>query len=262
MDASPGGTALRFFTASFYKFVALPDHAALQAPLQAVCLAHRVKGLVLLAPEGINGGLSGAAADVQSVIDHLRQDPRLADLAPKMAWAKQPPFHRMKVRLKKEIVTMGVPGIDPALMAGTYVAPKDWNALIADPDVLLIDTRNGYEVALGTFEGAITPTSTTFLNCPLGCLRPLLCGPQAGRHPRWRCFAPAVFAAKNPRHGCARWALPRCSICKVGFWNIWPKHRLNKAVGRESALCLTSAFLWAMVCSPVGWACAAIAAKP
>jgi len=166
MDTSPALNRSKFYTASFYKFVGLPDHAALQAPLQAVCLAHRVKGLVLLAPEGINGGLSGAAADVQAVLDHLRQDPRLADLVPRTSWAEHAPYHRMKVRLKKEIVTMGVPGVDPAQMAGTYVAPKDWNALIADPDVVLIDTRNEYEVALGTFEGAINPHIDNFSQLP------------------------------------------------------------------------------------------------
>jgi UPF0176 protein len=162
MDASPGGNRPQFFTASFYKFVDLPDHASLQAPLLSLCQARQVKGLVLLAPEGINGSLAGAAADVQSVLDHLRQDPRLADLVPRISWAEHAPYHRMKVRLKKEIVTMGMPGVDPALMAGTYVAPKDWNALIADPDVVLIDTRNDYEVALGTFEGAINPDIDNF----------------------------------------------------------------------------------------------------
>ena len=166
MDTSPALNRSKFYTASFYKFVGLPDHAALQAPLQAVCLAHRVKGLVLLAPEGINGGFSGAAADVQAVLDHLRQDPRLADLVPRTSWAEHAPYHRMKVRLKKEIVTMGMPGVDPALMAGTYVAPKDWNALIADPAVVLIDTRNEYEVALGTFEGAINPHIDNFSQLP------------------------------------------------------------------------------------------------
>ena len=157
MDTSQGHNRSKFYTASFYKFVDLPDHAGLQAPLLAMCQAHRVKGLVLLAPEGINGTLAGAVADVQSVLNHLRQDPRLADVVPKISWADQAPYHRMKVRLKKEIVTMGVPGVDPAQMAGTYVAPQDWNALIADPAVVLIDTRNEYEVALGTFEGAINP---------------------------------------------------------------------------------------------------------
>jgi UPF0176 protein len=166
MDTSPALNRSKFYTASFYKFVGLPDHAALQAPLHAVCLAHRVKGLVLLAPEGINGGLSGAAADVQAVLDHLRQDPRLADLVPRTSWADHAPYHRMKVRLKKEIVTMGVPGVDPAQMAGTYVAPQDWNALIADPAVVLIDTRNEYEVALGTFEGAINPHIDNFSQLP------------------------------------------------------------------------------------------------
>ena len=166
MDTSPALNRSKFYTASFYKFVGLPDHAALQAPLLAVCQAHRVKGLVLLAPEGINGGLSGAAADVQAVLDHLRQDPRLADLVPRTSWAEHAPYHRMKVRLKKEIVTMGVPGVDPAQMAGTYVAPQDWNALIADPAVVLIDTRNEYEVALGTFEGAINPHIDNFSQLP------------------------------------------------------------------------------------------------
>ena len=166
MDTSQGHNRSKFYTASFYKFVDLPDHAQLQAPLQAVCLAHRVKGLVLLAPEGINGTLAGAVADVQSVLDHLRQDLRLADVVPKISWADQAPYHRMKVRLKKEIVTMGVPGVDPAQMAGTYVAPQDWNALIADPAVVLIDTRNEYEVALGTFEGAINPHIDNFSQLP------------------------------------------------------------------------------------------------
>ena len=166
MDTSQAHNCSKFYTASFYKFVDLPDHAQLQAPLQAVCLAQRVKGLVLLAPEGINGTLAGAVADVQSVLNHLRQDPRLADVAPKISWADQAPYHRMKVRLKKEIVTMGVPHIAPSHMAGTYVAAPDWNALIADPDVVLIDTRNEYEVALGTFEGAINPHIDNFSQLP------------------------------------------------------------------------------------------------
>ena len=166
MNASPGGNRPQFHTASFYKFVDLPDHAGLQAPLLAMCQAHQVKGLVLLAPEGINGTLAGAVADVQSVLDHLRQDPRLADLTPKKSWADQAPYHRMKVRIKKEIVTMGVPHIAPSHMAGTYVAAADWNALIADPDVVLIDTRNTYEVALGTFDGAINPHIDNFSQLP------------------------------------------------------------------------------------------------
>ena len=262
LDASPGGTTPRFFTASFYKFVGLPDHAALQAPLQAVCLAHRVKGLVLLAPEGINGGLSGAAADVQAVLDHLRQDPRLADLVPRTSWAEHAPYHRMKVRLKKEIVTMGVPGVDPAQMAGTYVAPQDWNALIADPAVVLIDTRNEYEVALGTFEGAINPHIDNFSQLPDWLSRSPAVQANDGSNPKWRCFARVASAAKNPPPCCARWALVRCSTCKVASFSIWRKSRPNKAAGMGSVLCLTSACPSAMVCSLVGWVCAAVAVNP
>jgi UPF0176 protein len=188
MDASPGGNRPKFFTASFYKFVDMPDHAGLQAPLLAVCQAHQVKGLVLLAPEGINGTLAGAAADVQAVLDHLRQDPRLADLVPKISWANLAPYHRMKVRIKKEIVTMGLPHISPAHMAGTYVAAPDWNALIADPDVVLIDTRNTYEVALGTFTGAINPHLDNFSQLPDWLAQSLALQGKGGSKPKVAMF--------------------------------------------------------------------------
>ncbi len=156
----------RFLTAALYKFVALPDFADLKPPLQAVCDANEVKGTLLLASEGINGTIAGAQEGVQVVLDHLKSDPRLADLAHKVAWADEPPFLRMKVRLKKEIVTLGVPGVSPTLMAGTYVKPADWNALISDPSVLVVDTRNDYEVQIGSFQGAIDPNLKTFADLP------------------------------------------------------------------------------------------------
>ena len=137
-----------YLTAAFYKFVDLPDYAELKPPLLAFCEAHHVKGMVLLAREGINSTIAGAAEDVHAVLAYLRSDPRLADLEHKESFADKPPFYRMKVRLKKEIVTMGVPGISPTHMAGTYVQPKDWNALISSPDVVVIDTRNDYEVEI------------------------------------------------------------------------------------------------------------------
>ena len=145
----------QYLTAAFYKFVPLPDYAALKAPLLAFCLSRKVKGMVLLAEEGINSTIAGAPDDVHAVLGYLRADPRLADLTHKEAYADKPPFYRMKVRLKKEIVTMGVPGISPTHMAGTYVKPEDWNALISQPDVVVVDTRNDYEVKLGTFENAL-----------------------------------------------------------------------------------------------------------
>jgi UPF0176 protein len=155
-----------FLTAAFYKFVDLPDFQDLKPPLLALCEAHRVKGMILLAREGINSTIAGAAADVHAVLAYLRADPRLADLEHKESYADEPPFHRMKVRLKKEIVTMGVDGISPVNMAGTYVKPQDWNALISDPEVVLIDTRNDYEVEIGTFAGAINPDIQTFSQLP------------------------------------------------------------------------------------------------
>jgi UPF0176 protein len=156
----------RFLTAALYKFVDLPDFAALRDPLLAVCEAHQVKGTLLLAREGINGTIAGPEAGVRAVLAFLHADPRLATLGHKASWSDKPPFLRMKVRLKKEIVTLGVPELDPNRTVGQYVKPQDWNALLADPDVLVIDTRNDYEVAIGSFKGAINPDIKTFTELP------------------------------------------------------------------------------------------------
>jgi UPF0176 protein len=155
-----------YLTAAFYKFVTLPDFSERRAPLLTFCEQHQVKGIILLAQEGINSTIAGSPDDVHAVLAYLRQDPLLVDLQHKESFSDKPPFHRMKVRLKREIVTMGVPGIDPTHMAGTYVKPEDWNALIADPDVVLVDTRNDYEVALGTFTRAVNPHIRTFSELP------------------------------------------------------------------------------------------------
>ena len=155
-----------YLTAAFYLFVELPNYVDRRAALLAFCEAHNVKGSILLASEGINGTIAGAAKDVQAVLAYLRHDPIFAKLEHKESWANKPPFHRMKVRLKKEIVTMGVDGISPTKMAGTYVKPEDWNALISEPDVVLIDTRNHYEVDIGTFKGAIDPKIDSFSQLP------------------------------------------------------------------------------------------------
>lgn len=157
---------MKFLTAALYKFVSLPDFEDLQAPLQKVCDEHDIRGMLLLAKEGINGTIAGAPDDVYSVLDFIRSDPRMADLVHKESFATQAPFYRMKVKLKKEIVTMGVDFIDPNTMAGKYVKPKDWNALITDPDVVVVDTRNDYEVRVGTFKGAINPETQSFRELP------------------------------------------------------------------------------------------------
>jgi UPF0176 protein len=155
-----------FLTVTLYKFVHLPDFAGLQAPLLACCQTNSVKGTILLAEEGINGTISGAPEQVYQVLAWLRQDPRLADLTHKESDAEQQPFYRLKVRLKQEIVSMGVPGLDPTQMAGQSVKPEDWNTLLADPNVVVIDVRNDYEVAIGSFKGAINPGTKSFSELP------------------------------------------------------------------------------------------------
>ncbi len=155
-----------YLTAAFYLFVDLPNFVERRAALLAFCEAHNVKGSILLAREGINGTIAGAVPDVHAVLEYLRQDPKFAPLEHKESFANKPPFHRMKVRLKKEIVTMGVEGISPTHMAGTYVKPEDWNDLISEPDVVVIDTRNHYEVDIGTFKGAIDPKIQSFSELP------------------------------------------------------------------------------------------------
>ena len=155
-----------YLIAAFYQFVDLPDFVERKPALLACCEAHDVLGMILLAEEGVNGTIAGPPAGVHAVLDHLRAFPGMGGLQHKESFADTAPFYRMKVRLKKEIVTLGVPGISPTRMAGTYVKPEDWNALISDPDVVVIDVRNDYEVSLGTFKGAIDPRTRHFSDLP------------------------------------------------------------------------------------------------
>ena len=166
----------KFLTAALYQFVELPDFAQFQAPLLACCEANGVKGTLLLAPEGINGTIAGQPEAVHAVLAFLRRDARLATLEHKEASAAQMPFYRMKVRLKREIVTMGVPDLHPALNAGHYVKPENWNQLLDDPDVVLVDTRNDYEVLIGTFEGAVNPATAAFSELPAWVEREMAAG--------------------------------------------------------------------------------------
>lgn len=155
-----------FIVAALYKFAKLLDYQALQPGLLDFCLTHDLKGTLLLAEEGINGTVAGSRAGIDALISYLKSDARLADLEHKESFADENPFYRMKVRLKKEIVTLGVPGVDPNEMVGTYVAPEDWNALISDPEVVVIDTRNDYEYGIGTFKGALDPHTASFREFP------------------------------------------------------------------------------------------------
>ena len=152
--------------AALYRFVFFDAPEKLQPLIQEQCNASGIKGTILLAHEGINGTVAGAPEAIDALVAFLRAFPGCAELDVKYSHANEMPFYRMKVRLKKEIVTLGVDGIDPKREVGTYVQPEDWNALISDPDTVLIDTRNDYEVAIGTFEGAVDPRTKSFSEFP------------------------------------------------------------------------------------------------
>ena len=152
--------------AAFYKFVQLTDLASLQDQIESCCRRNNVLGIVLLAQEGINSTIAGSREGVVKVLEFIRQDPRFTDLEWKESFANKQPFRKLRVRLKKEIVTMGIPEIDPSQLVGTYVKPADWNALIRDPDVIVIDARNNYETEIGTFTGAVNPDLDSFSQLP------------------------------------------------------------------------------------------------
>ncbi len=156
----------KIVVSALYKFATLEDFTELKKPLLQLMEDHQVKGTLLLAKEGINGTIAGDRAGIDAVLHWLRSDLRLADLESKESYELKMPFYRTKVKLKKEIVTMGVENIDPKKIVGTYVKPQDWNALISDPDVILIDTRNDYEVQIGGFKNAVNPATETFREFP------------------------------------------------------------------------------------------------
>ncbi len=151
---------------ALYKFVSLEDYQQIKPPLLDFMLERTVRGTLLLANEGINGTVAGSREAIDALLTYLRNDQRLAELSYKESYVDEMPFLRTRVKLKKEIVTMGVEGIDPKRVVGTYVKPKDWNALISDPDVILVDTRNDYEVQVGTFKNALNPNTESFREFP------------------------------------------------------------------------------------------------
>jgi len=155
-----------FTVCALYQFVRLDDYEAFRTPLRELMVELEVKGTILLALEGLNGTISGSKASIDGVIQFLQDDGRFDNLEIKFSYSEAIPFKRLKVKLKKEIVTLGVEHIDPLSSVGTYIAPQDWNSLISDPDVVLIDTRNNYEYEIGSFKGAINPNTETFREFP------------------------------------------------------------------------------------------------
>ena len=170
--------------ATFYRFAALPDYRALREPLARLCADFDLKGTILLAGEGINATVAGSRRAVDAVLEHLRADTRLADLRARESVHPNQPFRRMKVRLKGELISMGLPAADPRRSAGQRVPPDAWNALISNPDVLVVDTRNDYEVAIGSFQGALNPATARFRDFPDYVRRNL----DPGRHTKVAMF--------------------------------------------------------------------------
>ncbi|TLU64125.1 rhodanese-related sulfurtransferase [Thalassotalea litorea] len=156
----------QFVVCALYKFVRLENFEQIRKPLHQSMENNDVKGTLLLAHEGINGTIAGPRQGIDNVLAFLQSDPRLSDISYKESYTDNAPFKRCKVKLKKEIVTMGVEGIDPLQVVGTYVKPKDWNELISDPEVFVVDTRNDYEVEIGTFKHAVNPDTETFREFP------------------------------------------------------------------------------------------------
>ena len=152
--------------AALYRFVRLDNYQELRQPLLNIMLKNHVRGTLLLAAEGINGTVAGSRTAIDKLLAWLREDDRLQNLDCKFSYDDEMPFYRSRVKLKKEIVTMGVEGIDPNRVVGTYVKPRDWNSLISDPDVVVIDTRNDYETAIGSFENALVPNTKSFREFP------------------------------------------------------------------------------------------------
>ncbi len=170
--------------AAFYRFTPLPDPAGLRTSLHRLCIDNDIRGTVLVADEGVNGTIAGARENVHWILAHLRTLPGLADLEHTESHAGRQPFHRMKLRLKKELVTLGVEHVDANACVGTYVPPRAWNALISDPQVLVIDTRNDYECEIGTFANALNPRTHSFREFPAFVQRQL----DPGRHRRVALF--------------------------------------------------------------------------
>eukprot|EP01155_Anaeramoeba_flamelloides_P039430 Anaeramoba_flamelloidesc31990_g1_i2.p1 GENE.c31990_g1_i2~~c31990_g1_i2.p1 ORF type:complete len:257 (+),score=18.17 c31990_g1_i2:25-771(+) len=156
----------QYVVCALYKFVELGNYQELREPLLALMEKNQIRGTLLLASEGINGTVASDRAGIDTLLEWLNAEPRLAGTVYKESLAETLPFNRTKVKLKKEIVTLGVEGIDPRHVVGTYIKPKDWNDLIADPEVFVVDTRNDYEIEIGTFKGAVNPNTETFREFP------------------------------------------------------------------------------------------------
>ncbi len=183
----------QYVVCALYKFVELENYQELRKPLLALMEAHGVHGTLLLASEGINGTIAAKREGIDTLLAWLNAEPRLTGIVYKESYSDTQPFNRTKVKLKKEIVTLGVEGIDPRHVVGTYVKPQDWNDLIADPEVFVVDTRNDYEIEIGTFKGAVNPNTDTFREFPDYVKQNM----DPEKHKKSRCSVRVVFAVRS-----------------------------------------------------------------
>ena len=234
--------------AAFYQFAALPDFRELREPLRALAAGLGLKGSVLLAHEGINGTVAGSDEGIDAFVRELQHGPlfggRLDNLELKFSSAAEMPFQRLKVRLKKEIVTLGDTAVDPTQQVGTYVEPSDWNELISATDTLVIDTRNAFEVAMGTFEGAIDPGIKSFGQFKKFAAEKL----DPPSTARSRCSAPAASAARRPAPICWRRDLTRSITSRAASCAISKAYRRKRAAGAANVLYSTNVWRWATGC--------------
>jgi hypothetical protein len=232
--------------AAFYHFVPLPDFRAMRGPLRQRCAELGLMGTILLAEEGINGTVAGPKAGVRAMMSELRADTRFVDLEFKLSRAREAPFYRMKVRLKKEIVSLGVDSIDPRREVGEYVPPRQWNALIARPEVRVVDTRNDYEVHLGSFEGAENPETRS------GWRKTSI---RSGTS-TWRCSAPAASAVRRPPPTSSSRASGTSITSKAGSSITWKQWIRPKAPGGATASYSTIGSRWTTNCVKATLRCA------
>ena len=219
---------------ALYKFTRLDDFEDIQAPLKSFLDALSVKGTLLLAREGINGTISGGKDSVEKVLDYLQTDDRFLELEYKFSYSKKPPFKRLKVKLKKEIVTMGLSEVDPNHSVGTYIKPKDWNNLINDPDVILIDTRNNYEYEIGSFKGAINPNTETFREFPSFTKNSL----KQYQDKKIAMFCTGGIRCEKSTAYLKSEGFENVFIFRVGFLNTWKRLKRKRVFGRVNALYL------------------------
>lgn len=223
--------------AALYKFVTLSNFREMREPLLEVCAKLGVKGTLLLAEEGINGTVAGTRSSIDALLAHLRNDPRLATIDWKESYHDELPFLRMKVKLKREIVTMGVAGIDPNKAVGTYVKPKEWNAIVDDPDVVLIDTRNDYEVEIGTFRGAKDPKTVTFREFPAWVRDNL----DPAKHKKVAMFCTGGIRCEKASSFMIQEGFETVYHLQGGYLSILKKSPPKVAVGMANVLCLMPA---------------------